>query len=525
MSQAPWAATWSMAGRWSMVTALACGGLLAAAGANAETVAPPQPHGAVANRIGNSTLPELGDGSELTAGAERRLGDGIARDMYHDPDYIDDPVIYEYVDAIWQSLLAAARARGGLSAELEQRFAWRILLGKDRTVNAFALPGGYLGLNLGLVAVVTSRDELASVLGHELSHVTQRHISRLISRQNGQMPWMIGAMVLGALAASKSPDAANALIVGGQAMAIQNQLNFSRDMEREADRVGFSVMTQAGFAPQGFVSMFEKLQQAARFNDTGDFPYLRGHPLTTERIADMQARLRATGASSAPIALTLEQSLVSARARVLSTPAVDGLRHLVSEAVSSTQGGPSAARQAGVLYAGALAASRLRDFSDATGFLRRLEALTEGDVKASRLTSLLGVELALRAGQPAPVLSGSGRPEVFLSSQVLIGSGRAGEAASRLQTWVARHPDDASAWQLLSSAYTAQGMTLRAIRADGEAQVAHLDYPAALDRFKAGQTLVREKAGGAGADYIEASIIDTRARQMESLVREQALQR
>ena len=135
-------------------------------------------------------------------------------------------------------------------------------MGRDRSVNAFALPGGYLGLHLGLIAVVSSRDELASVLAHELSHVTQRHISRLTTKQNAQTPWVIGAMILGALAASKSPDAANALIAGGQAVAMQNQLNFSRDMEREADRVGFGVMSDAGFAPQGFASMFDKLQDA-----------------------------------------------------------------------------------------------------------------------------------------------------------------------------------------------------------------------------------------------------------------------
>ena len=99
----------------------------------------------------------------------------------------------------------------------------------------------------------------------------------------------------GALAASRAANAsnmsaANAVMVGGQAVAMQSQLNFSRDMEREADRVGYGVMTDAGYEPQGFVSMFEKLQQAARLNDNGAFPYLRSHPMTTERIADAQAR-------------------------------------------------------------------------------------------------------------------------------------------------------------------------------------------------------------------------------------------
>jgi predicted Zn-dependent protease len=90
--------------------------------------------------------------------------------------------------------------------ELDERFAWEILLGRDGSVNAFALPGGFLGLHLGLIGVVTSADELASVLAHELSHVTQRHISRLMTQQNRQAPWMVGALILAALAASKSPE-------------------------------------------------------------------------------------------------------------------------------------------------------------------------------------------------------------------------------------------------------------------------------------------------------------------------------
>lgn len=133
-------------------------------------------------------LPTLGDGSDLTSSEERRLGDRIIRELYRDPDYIDDPVIGEYVQGIWQPLMAAARARGELSPELDERFAWEVLLGRDRTVNAFALPGGYLGLHLGLIGVVGTRDELASVMAHELSHVTQRHASWVMPRARAMSP-------------------------------------------------------------------------------------------------------------------------------------------------------------------------------------------------------------------------------------------------------------------------------------------------------------------------------------------------
>ena len=236
------------------------------------------------------SLPSLGDNSELAAGAERRIGDRIAASIYRDPDYIDDPVLWDYVQSLWQPLMAAAIARGELHAELQERFAWEFFLIRDRTVNAFALPGAYFGIHLGLVGVVSNQDELAAVLAHELSHVTQRHISRLLTQQSRQAPWVIGAMILGALAASKNPQAASAAMAGGQALALQTQLDFSRDMEREADRVGFGVMTDAGFEGRGVTGVFEKLQQAARLNDNGAFPYLRSHPLTTERIAEAQSR-------------------------------------------------------------------------------------------------------------------------------------------------------------------------------------------------------------------------------------------
>lgn len=480
----------------------------------------------------SAQLPTLGDGSEMTTAAERRLGERIARELYRDPDYIDDPVLSEYVQGIWQPLLAAARQRGELSAELDQRFAWEILLGKDRSINAFALPGGYLGLHLGLVAAVASRDELASVLAHELSHVTQRHISRLVTQQSRQSPFLLGAMILGAIAASKNPDAANAVLAGSQALAAQSQLNFSRDMEREADRVGYAVMTQAGFEPQGFVTMFDKLQQASRLNDNGAFPYLRSHPMTTERMADMQARQPLGGRSGAALVLTLEHAMVTARARVLSGPGVDALRARVAEAAPAGLAAQSPARQAGALYAAALASLQLRDPTQAAQFAAGLAALTRSDVTGARLARLLVAEIALASGDVQRAVSllpvqASGRPDVLLYARARLMAGQPSEAAQHLQTWVALHSRDASAWQLLAAAHGAQGQRLRAIRAEAEAQVAQLDYAAAIDRFKAAQELVRNMAreGTLGGDHIEASIIDTRARQVELLLREQALER
>ena len=491
-------------------------------------------------------LPDLGDGTEMSPAAERRLGDGIARSLYRDPDYVDDPVIAGYVQSIWRPLLDAARARGDLRPDMEELYAWDILLARDRSVNAFALPGGYFGLHLGLVAIVTSRDELASVLGHELSHVTQRHIARNISQQSAQQPWMIGAMILGMLAAAKSnsPDAANAMIIGGQAAAIQSQLNFSRDMEREADRVGFGVSTAAGFAPEGFVGMFEKLQMANRLNDSGNFPYLRSHPLTTERIADMQNRI-SLAPTSAPAAPTppadWEPLMVSARARLLSNPGVDALRAWEADAQADALQTRSPAQQAATLYGATLAAVKLREFDRAQTLLSRLQTQVRGRPVALRLAQLLGAEASMARGDapdavqrlaPAPQ-PGSGawldRAQLILMAQAqtrhAVPQGLA-QASQNMHAWAQNHPKDASAWRTLGAVYEVQGRAVAAIRAQAHADAIEQDWNAALSRLRAAQDLVRTgQWGAAGPDFIEAAIVDTRAREIVQRLREQALQR
>lgn len=268
-------------------------------------------------------LPSLGDEQGMPIATERRLGDSIAQSIYRDPDYIDDPLLGDYLQLLWAPLFKAAQARGDIGPELAERFAWELVISRDKRINAFALPGGYMGVNLGLIAATDSAPEIASVMAHELNHVSQRHIARLIARQDQQSPWLLGTMILGVLAASASAnvDVANAVILGGQAAAVQSQLGFSRDMEREADRIGFAILEQAGMDGQGFVTMFSKLHQASRLNDTGAFPYLRSHPLSDERMADMRNRLPAVPAAPTWVEPDGLHAVMAARAAVLAESA------------------------------------------------------------------------------------------------------------------------------------------------------------------------------------------------------------
>ena len=486
-------------------------------------------------------LPSLGEtaSESLSVGAERRLGEQIMGQIRRDPDYLDDPVLSEYLNSIWVRLVAAARKNGNVEPDIDRQFAFQTFMIRDRNVNAFALPGGYVGVYLGMISLTQTSDELASVLAHELSHVTQRHIAR--SMVNSQHASLVGmaALLVGILAAARtnSIDIANAAILGSQAGAIQGQLNFSRDVEREADRMGYGVLTAAGFAPTGMVDMFEKLEGASRINDSGSFPYLRSHPLTVERIAE--ARSRALFTNSSQAAPPLRHALMQMRARVLMDSDPQTLRRLEQQG-DGVPGAPLRDRLAAA-YAGALSASMLRDHELATRLAASALALAQQaappEAQAVRDVQLLQVQVAMNRGDPALALrtldglsvDAAGRAPLLMRAQALLDlQSRGGDTAvplrestEALQTWVAEHPHDAGAWTMLAGTAQACGLKLRALRAQAEARAAVGDLGGAIDRLRAGQEAAKHATG---QDFIEASVIDARLRDLQGQRRQMAIE-
>jgi len=219
-------------------------------------------------------LPTLGETQAWTLGQEQRLGEGLRRALYQDGEVLEDGLLGDYLAALWAPLFDSAQRQAYLTPALAQRFGWSLLVINDRTVNAFAMPGGVVGVNLGLLAMTDKPEQVAAVLAHELSHVTQRHIPRLLEKQKQVTPLAIGAMLLGVIAASQgSGDGAQAVFVGGQAALAQSGINFTRSMEREADRIGWLIYQGATYPSTGFGGMFTKLYEASRLNDDGDYPY------------------------------------------------------------------------------------------------------------------------------------------------------------------------------------------------------------------------------------------------------------
>lgn len=233
-------------------------------------------------------LPDMGSPADavLPKSEESRIGRAIMAQIRRGGDVIEDPIVNEYISNIGARL--AAHANDG-----DHEFNFFVI--EDRRINAFALPGGYIGIHTGLLEATRNEDELAGVIGHEIAHVTQRHIARAI-HANQRQSLISTAIMLGAVLAGVA-GAGGDVVQGGMAVAqgsaAQAQINFTRANEHEADRIGIRALSEAGFDPFGMASFFEVMsrQQPADLNMR--LPeFLRTHPVTTDRIAEARNRAR-----------------------------------------------------------------------------------------------------------------------------------------------------------------------------------------------------------------------------------------
>ncbi|MDR5819336.1 M48 family metalloprotease [Caballeronia sp. LZ043] len=328
-------------------------------------------------------LPDLGDGSggSLTPQAERRVGERAMREVRADPDYLDDWLIRDYLDSVSSKLSAAAATQylGGYRPDFDL-FAVR-----DAQINAFSMPGGFIGVNTGLIAATQTESELASVIGHEMGHVLQRHIARMLGAQEKNSYTALAGMLAGLLAGllAHSGDLGMGLAMGGQALAVDNQLRFSRAAEHEADRVGFQMLAAAGYDPYAMAAFFERLDRST-MADNGVPPYVRTHPLTTERIADMEGRARRVPYRQPR--QSAEYAFVRARARVLQVNFASDYREVASRLKAEIDD-QTALNPAANWYGIALAQTLTGDYAAADEALARARKLFEGEEASSAAAS------------------------------------------------------------------------------------------------------------------------------------------
>jgi predicted Zn-dependent protease len=277
----------------------------------------------------SNDLPDIGSpaSSSLSLDDEYRIGLQVMRQLRDEGQVIEDPEATEYLQALGSRIVAQAT---GDSAQKFQFFFVR-----DNTINAFALPGGFIGVNTGLVLATRNEAQLAGVMAHEIAHVTQRHIARRIRSQGRQsiatVATILAAILVGA--ATGSSDAAMAGVTAAQGAAMQQQINFTRSNENEADRVGMGFLAAAGFDPYGMPDFFETMgrRNAITAGNRNVLPeILQSHPVTTNRIAESRSRA-AQFKDTKQTAETVSYTLTRERLRVLATPAEDNVRRYYAD--------------------------------------------------------------------------------------------------------------------------------------------------------------------------------------------------
>jgi beta-barrel assembly-enhancing protease len=392
-------------------------------------------------------------------------------------------------------------------------------------MNTFALPGGFIGVHSGLVLAAQSESELAAVMAHEIGHVAQRHIARMIAKQRDSGLIAIGALLLAILAArsgsSSSGQATEAAIAVGQAAAIQQQLNFSREAEREADRVGFQILNDAGFDVTAMASFFTRLQQGSRVYESAAPAYLRTHPLTVERIGDIQTRVRELRPHPHPDSLDFQ--LTRARLRVLQDESVQGLQDSLAYFNGQLKNRTTPS-DAASYYGAALASLRLNQAAAALDFAQNarrqtrtasamLDKLVSETRFAAAKTDAERAE-AVRMAREATVRFPISRLTTMHYVDLLQRTGQHEQAASYLREQIALPRSDPQYFELLARSYAALDRKTQQHQATAEMYLLMGSLPAAIDQLQSARKF-------ADADFYVMSEVDARLRQLTQTLREQ----
>lgn len=444
-------------------------------------------------------LPELGDvaSNELSLANEKRIGQQIMHDIRNrDPSYLDDPDVESYLEQIGGRLASASSDPG---------IGFTFFPVADASINAFAMPGGFIGVNTGLLLAVQTESELAGVLAHEISHVTQRHIARQVFREKQVSMGSMLAMAAALLAARSNGQMASAAMVTAGASAVSAQLAFSRDFEREADRSGFEILAKAGFDVRGMSAFFERLQRAGRVYDSNAPVYLRTHPLTLERISDMQNR--ELGVSYRQVPDSMDFHLVRARLRAMQGSPAEAAKDFRGQLHDRKFSSEAAAH-----YGLAVALARARDWAGAERELALARKLQAASPMVDRLfaEALLGrgeTDRGLAAYREALTRYPLNQALAYGYGNALLASGRYQQSLRFAEERLVGQAQDVRLYKLQAESYAGLGRTAQKHRALAEVYALQGQTGAAVEQLQLAQ-----RAGD--ANFYEMSAIDARLREL-----------
>ena len=447
-------------------------------------------------------LPDLGEVAQtvMTPQDEQRIGEEILRDVASSGEVVNDIEVVDYLQTLGYRL-----ATNG--PDNHQRFTFFVV--RDNSINAFAMPGGVIGVHTGLIQSTSSESELASVIAHEIGHVVQRHLARMVAQQRQDAWQSFAAMAFALLAARSNPQLAGASIQAAQAGAIQKQLDYTREHEREADRVGLQILNQAGFDTRAMPTFFEQLMKGTRFYEGGAPSFLRTHPLTTERIADVRNRVEQ---------LPYHQ--------VTDSPEF----HYVRAKLRATQGSP---QQAIVWFEDTLREKRYGS-EEAQHYGLAMAHVRANNLQSARqevqwlhdhaprhaMVETLAANVEFAMGNPSEAQRlyreslrtfPDHRGLIYGYADALLATGQPDAALKLLSEKVLIYPGDAHLYELQSQAYTQQGKNLLRHQAQGEAYYRSYNLASAIEQLE----LALKSGDG---DFYQLSIVEARLKQLRQMM-------
>jgi beta-barrel assembly-enhancing protease len=446
-------------------------------------------------------LPDLGDAAQATFSPtqERKLGEKVMQEIRRDPSYFDDTEVVDYLSDLGYRLVSN-------SPDARQEFTFFLI--RDNTINAFALPGGFVGVHTGLLLAAETESELASVLAHEIAHVTQKHLVQMIAAQKRATLPSLAGLALAILAARSNPDLAQAAIAISQGAIIQTQLNFTRDHEHEADRVGLQVLHRAGFDMRAMPIFFERMQKSNRFYEGNAPTYLRTHPLTYERIADLQNRIEATVYKQVEDNKNFQ--IIRAKLRANLDKPQEALMYF-----DDTIKGKKYVSEAAARYGLVTALLQVKNYTRAEQEIIPLRKIAT----ANPLVEALAARLKVAAGKPNAALdvyrealksAPRNRTLIYELTRLLIQTGRNSEALALVSDQLVYFPNDYRLYELQAEVHAASGKAMLQHKSQAEAYVRQGSVSAAIDQL---QIALRSNDG----DFYLLSSVEARLRELQTL--------
>ena len=446
-------------------------------------------------------LPELGDVSQtvLSPLQEQAIAEQILRDVAASDDVVQDVEITAYLQALGTRLVSN-------SPDSQLKFNFFVV--QDNSINAFAMPGGVVGVHTGLILAANSESELASVLGHEIGHVTQHHLARMLASQKYDTFKNIAGIALALLVARANPQLASGALTTASAVGVQNQLDYTREHEREADRIGLQILDSGGFDVRAMPTFFTTLQRGTRFSEGSAPSFLRTHPLTSERIADVANRLELMPYKQVPDNVEFQY----VRAKLLAHKGVVETNIAVFEQNIREH---RYTNEAAEHYGLAVAYMRKNSLAQAEKEIAWLKKYAPQHAMIENLSARLQVaknnpQLAAKQYASALKLYPDNRALIYGYAEHFLAIKQADSAIKLIKDKLSLYPNDAYFYELLAKAYAMQNKALLGYQAQGEAYFRKYDLARAIEQME-----LATKAND--GDFYQKSIVEARLKELRRM--------